>query len=97
MSHLEDDQILAQWNKMSAQVLQTASRAATDPAYAAALDLAPKTLRESVEPEQAGWLRACAEKMIPSAWEWEIMSMIGGQCMLMLKRYRPEQPPGLGA
>jgi hypothetical protein len=79
--------------RLRAQVENRAAVCAQDPALAEAMGLKPtRMLPERGAPideaPMAGWLRAAAEELIPPIFEWECISAIGGQCFLVLKRYR---------
>jgi hypothetical protein len=93
------DAAMQQWQQLSDQVNQMVEKAAADPAYLAGLGLSLRkdslgiTGRTLSENPKADLLRACAEKVIPAHFDWEVLSAIGGNAYLMLRAIRPIHTP----
>lgn len=94
---MTDPHIIAQWNKLREAVEQAARRALSNPEEAAQHGLYPLPLREHgylvSEAEISPWLRAAAHALIPPCFEWELVSVLGGEAFLLLQRYRDDLAP----
>lgn len=74
------DKAMAMWRMLAARVDEMAKRCGADPVYLASLDLdipanAPMT----------GILRACAAKIMPGSFTWDVVETIGGHAYVVLK------------
>jgi hypothetical protein len=94
---MNDDAIAASWRRYHSQVMDVVDAIMEDPKQAFAYDIQKVVQDESGIGERGGrpeserlcWTRGAAEKIIPKAFEWEILQTMGGQFHLTLKGYKP--------
>ena len=79
-----DDRKMEIWRNLVTQTQHMAEKEGADATYRTGLDL--DVSPQDGDSPQAALLRACAHKLIPPEYEWELISTIGGAAHLMLKR-----------
>lgn len=86
-----DSEVMARWRTLAEEALAMAERAGEDPVFRATLDLA-ETSGANAEAPATVLLRACATKIMPADFVWNVVQALGGRAHLLLVRVNEPEP-----